>query len=355
MRVAIWGSYKHGNFGDDLMAVLFARRVREAGSSPIVLQLDPELAARLDLHVAGSVPELLDEADLCVMGGGAMLEAGSLRWAARGYSRDLERDLLALWRCARGRVPVHASSIGGSGATSPLRLSPAKAVLLRSGVVGASTVRLPEDVLLLRRLGVEATYHPDVVLGASRSFAGERTRRDDRFRVGVNLNVRTGSGLTRRLLDWAAADPAVELVFLHTHLPGHAAGYEVLPDRSDRVAHHRYRDPDETTAALAELDVLVSSKLHVGVTALSYDVPFVSYAGKAKSVAFLRSIGADHLRFRSGEDERVVSLLERALLEVTASGGPARSLLPGEQLRDQRARSHGHTDAVDELLGLRRA
>ena len=47
--VAIWGSYNHGNFGDDVMAVLFARAVADAGATPVVFRMDRDLARRYEI------------------------------------------------------------------------------------------------------------------------------------------------------------------------------------------------------------------------------------------------------------------------------------------------------------------
>ncbi len=351
MRVAIWGSYKHGNFGDDLMAVLFARRAAAAGADPVVLELDPALARRVGIERASSVDELLDGADLCLMGGGAMLESGVLRWGARAYSRDLEADLVKLWRGARGRLPIHALSIGGSGRTTPWRLSPAKALLYRSGVVERATVRLPDDVEVLSRCGVPTEHHPDVLLRADRWFRGAGDPRGERLRVGVNLNRRTGGALASAVVDRARTRDDLEVVFFHSHLPGHGQDYELLPPQEGRISHHHYEDPDETTAALAALDLLVSSKLHLGVTALSFGVPFLSYAGKAKTAAFLRSIDAGHHRFVPGDEARLLAVIDGAATQLRAGRDPRPDLLPAA-LDAQRRASVGHEHSLDAALGV---
>ena len=76
MKIAIWGSYNHGNYGDDIMAIQFAKALMDEGFEPWVYRLDKDLADRFQIHSTSSLDELLDESPICLIGGGAMLESG---------------------------------------------------------------------------------------------------------------------------------------------------------------------------------------------------------------------------------------------------------------------------------------
>ena len=54
-----------------------------------------------------------------------------------------------------------------------------------------------------------------------------------------------------------------------------------------------YTDPQSTLEFLASLDLVVSYKLHLGLTALALGVPFYSLGGSGKAKAFLSNIDAD--------------------------------------------------------------
>ena len=96
MKVAIWGSYNHGNFGDDVMAVLFARAVAAAGATPVVFRMDGDLARRYGIATEDELGPLLEGARLVIMGGGAMLAGGGLRKQVQRWYRDYDRDFARL-------------------------------------------------------------------------------------------------------------------------------------------------------------------------------------------------------------------------------------------------------------------
>lgn len=73
MKVAIWGSYNHGNYGDDLMAIQFANYFKELGVHPCVYRLDECLAKKYSIESAKSLDDLLENASFGIIGGGGML------------------------------------------------------------------------------------------------------------------------------------------------------------------------------------------------------------------------------------------------------------------------------------------
>ena len=119
----------------------------------------------------------------------------------------------------------------------------------------------------------------------------------------------------RALLELTLRHKRLVLHFIRSHLVDAAASYEIMPTAfGESVQLHRYRDPKETAAFLGSLDAIVSSKLHLGVVALSYGVPFLSFSGKGKTRAFMRSIGAEHAVFAVAQERSVVRTLEDMLV-----------------------------------------
>lgn len=68
---------------------------------------------------------------------------------------------------------------------------------------------------------------------------------------------------------------------------------ELLPEEYPYIKHHIYTDTLSTLRVFKFLDLLVSCKLHIGLTALSLGVPFYSYRGPRKARYFLKSVNAD--------------------------------------------------------------
>ena len=347
MKVAVWGSYNHGNFGDDVMAVLFARAVAEAGGEPVVYRMDSDLARRYDIETESELEPLLDGARLVIMGGGAMLAGGGLRKQAQRWYRDYNRDFARLALAAeRADCPIHPISIGGDGGASTLSRSQRR--LYSSSAMGSATVRLPTDVDVLEGFGVRAVHHPDILLAGPQLLgtSGGHQAREECTTIGVNIFERTGRTLATRLLDEAARRPDLRLVFMHSHLPSMPQQYEIQPEVDlPNVTLHRYTDPVATCETIASLDLLVTSKLHLGVTALAGGVPFLSYAGPPKATAFLSELGASRDVYTQARSGDLFDLL-------VAPDGPERILqgVPWAAVETARDASAGHLEALRRVI-----
>jgi hypothetical protein len=345
MKVAIWGSYNHGNFGDDVMAVLFARAVAEAGGRPVVYRMDRELADRHDVETEDALDPLVDGARLVIMGGGAMLAGGGLRKHAQRWYRDYNRDFARLASAAeRAACPIHAISIGGDG--GPSRLSKSQRRLYSSEMMRSATVRLPTDVATLEAFGIPTVHHPDILLAGPEHLGVVGRRDPDRVTIGLNIFERTGRDLADGLMEAAAQRPDLRLVFIHSHLPSQPQRYEIQPDSEHAdIVLHRDTDPAATCETIASLDVLVTSKLHLGVTALAAGVPFVSFAGPPKARAFLEGLGGGAEVYDQSSWRELLDLL----LE---SQGHQRLThrVPWPTVDAARQASEGHLDALRAII-----
>ena len=72
-RVALIGYYGRGNFGDDLMAVIFGRFIEQQGADLRVYKLCEPYSRRFGFEVVHTPEQLLEGADLLVSGGGGSL------------------------------------------------------------------------------------------------------------------------------------------------------------------------------------------------------------------------------------------------------------------------------------------
>jgi polysaccharide pyruvyl transferase WcaK-like protein len=342
MKVGIWGSYNHGNYGDDLMALQFATVLKQMGADPWVYRLDSKLAERYSVHTTHSLAELFQAARFCLIGGGAMLVDQQY------ISADMEQDFQDLYQaCLQHKVPIFPISVGSGGRGVATDLSGARTQFWQNVACKASTVRLQEDVALLNTMGKEAIYYPDVLLTTNQFWnINVQKQNDGKLHVGINLGKSVyEKSLVARLYLTAHIRKDIVFHFIRTHLPGYPTTYEILPGQdSPNIRQHHYADILDTLSFLSSLDLLVSSKLHLGLTALTLGVPFYNFCGASKTQSFLTSIGAREAVFVKREFLRLSSILSspQKILE-------AKSCFDFNALSTLQEMSWGHINFLKEV------
>jgi polysaccharide pyruvyl transferase WcaK-like protein len=289
MKVAIWGSYNYGNYGDDIMALQFATYLKKLGAEPFVYGLDDSLAKEYALHTTNSWDELFDGAKFCIIGGGGVL--------VNNLTKNVDEEFRELnSRSISNKCPVYPISIGGQGLGVNATLSPGRTEFFKSEFCHWSTVRLKEDVELLNKLGKEAFYYPDVLLSVPDYWEiPVATKSNDQIQVGVNIpDSSQGRLFAAQLKLIAQVRKDIVFHFIPTYLPDSSVSWELLPKTSySNFKTHVYTDPKKTMQFLASLDLLISYKLHLGLTALALGVPFYSLGGPGKAHQFLKNINAE--------------------------------------------------------------
>jgi hypothetical protein len=340
MKAAIWGSYNYGNYGDDIMAIQFAKVLKVQGFEPWVYRLDQSIAARFQIQSTHSLNELFDQAKFCMIGGGAMLEGGA---------SENDRDFDALRVASlQYRCPVYPVSVGGNGQGILTQLSPEKYRFWTSEYCQPPTVRLTIDIALTQILGKRAIYYPDV-LWTVRKFWGisPQPLTSDTLHVGINIPNSTAARLlAHQLNSIALVRRDIIFHFIRTYLPTSPINLELMPEiNSPFIQHHVYKDPKETLEFLSTLNLVISHKLHLGLTALALNVPFLSLGGKCKTKSFLKEIGADFaiLSSRKKNTDLVTLLASHRKIEKFKSQF---NWLLIKQLQDI---SFGHIDHVKAL------
>lgn len=278
-RVAIWGAYWQGNFGDDLMAVMIAREVRACGADPVLYRLNAGLAERHGLEVADSIERLLAGASVVVLGGGAVLH---------DYGND--ECSLALGRLVDAAedsgVPMIAVSVGSHGATTRFPEESSIHRLLTSSRFLGGTVRLASDVSLLALYGVHAVYFPDMVLCAR--CTSSRPSPSPRRTVGLSIPRRSKMALFGRCVEKMYRMFGIRTLWIDRFRAGRERGacYE-------GKLYYKYDDPFELIEQLQALQGVLSTGLHVGLAAWCVGCPFVALAPSGKTRAVLREAGAE--------------------------------------------------------------
>ncbi|MEM7145922.1 MAG: hypothetical protein AAF591_12365 [Verrucomicrobiota bacterium] len=184
-------------------------------------------------------------------------------------------------------------SIGGCGLGVGTRVVGGIEQLWARGLCGESVVRLREDVALVESFGGEASYLPDMLWDAARCFGVERER--DRYperplRLGVNfLRSRVSKKFESYVAE--AIPEGVEVFYVTVNTEDRVRGEITAAETSERVHNFMHRDPLDLLRFVGTLDLLISGKLHVGLTAMSLGTRFISCRGRDKTRAMLGALG----------------------------------------------------------------
>jgi hypothetical protein len=311
-KVGLVGFYGHGNFGDDLMAVVFGLFLKQAGVPFSVYRLCPPYAEAFQFKVAHSVDELLQDTQVLLWGGGGLL----IPWSNLTYDLlfpGIAEEFNGLISAARRRgLRFCACSVGGSG-DHPARLTPG---YKHSFIEAAEyvSVRNPQDLSLLERFGVRADYFPDVLWRAPDCFPVRRQKAGT-LRVGIDLYlgnlVRSNSLYVIPLLNLISRSRRdCEFVFIDT------TNRSVKPYRGlgrfmtgANVSSYQFCDPFADLEFLASLDLLVSSRLHTLLLCLGYGVPAVSLFAERKTRLFLQNLERPDLYYGHRRIRQFLSLM----------------------------------------------
>ena len=307
--VVLHGAYHTDNFGDTLLMHI-TRGWLEGVSPRVEVRMPFVPTDLLGEHDPGPIrgPRALLGADMFVYGGGGYMgepPQDPARWSLRLAWRHLLPGLaMTLWRRT-----VTICGVGAGPLTHPLaralirpilrrarpvtvRDEPSRATLVALGA-NPDTVETTTDLALsLRRETL-----PEDAVGHARAWVAALPTGP---RLGVHLSPSVAPGAPGRLLldevvAYALAHPEVQLVALTDQrgAAGQAAvAAEVERRLPSRTHVYAYDGPWRLTALLAELDAVVTTKLHVGIVAVALDTPVLSYPTHTKTPRFYAQIGA---------------------------------------------------------------
>lgn len=339
MKVAVWGSCNFGNYGDDIMVLMYARFIKENGANPVVYRLDKKLANLYGIETVFTLDELIKEASFAMIAGGSWLEKHGFNENTFGFDSDME-DLLSVLQA--NNCPLYSFSIGGDGHVDPNVLTLARKRIFSSELYKGGTVRLDKDVYLLKSLGKDVDLFPDVVLSLPRFWKPKESESQEKgYKIGFQL-AGAGYGVRRMInrINWLYPN---KYYCINSHLPGYNLGYELAFEKeSINRLNFEYEDPQTYIDFIASLDTIVSFKLHPSVTAIAYNVPCLLLGGLNKTKEFLKSIHAEN----SIIDARKVNrhLITNNLTKVADSN------FDWKIINEQAKNSFGHFDVLKSII-----
>ncbi|AFZ01179.1 polysaccharide pyruvyl transferase family protein [Calothrix sp. PCC 6303] len=342
MKAAIWGSYNYGNYGDDIMALQFATYLKKLGAEPYVYGLDNNLAKKYEINTTDSWDELFDGSKFCLIGGGGVL--------VNNLTKNVDEEFQELYlRSIKHNCPVFPISIGGQGLGENAILSQTRLEFFSGDACQTPTVRLTEDVELFQKFGKQSIFYPDVLLSVADYWnIIPRTKPNEQIQVGINLPASFQANLLVNQLRFISqVRKDIVFHFVPTYLPNSSINWELSPKHnSPFIKNHIYTDPKNTMEFLRSLDLIISYKLHLGLTALALGVPFFSVGGPGKAKQFLKSIDAEFAIFPSNAK---VSRLFR-FLSRPSNVRNVRNQFDFNSIAKLREASWGHMKRIDEIV-----
>jgi hypothetical protein len=201
-------------------------------------------------------------------------------------------------------VKICAISIGGDGEERQPKkyYSRHRISFFSSHQFLDGTVRLAGDVEQMKKFGKNFKFIPDCLLSVNKFVKPPATIKNlpDVPISKIGFNFKKGKYLSEPFLDglfsYAGKNKNIIFYFITTHLEKTGMDYEYIPAKeTENIKIIKYTDPEELLQFMSELDVLISSKLHLGITGLTVQTPFLSYRGPGKAKSFLQSIGGENM------------------------------------------------------------
>lgn len=341
MKVLIWGYYSRGNFGDDAMAILIAQSVQSRGWLPIILTPSPYFDPVPGVEICSTLEDCGEVQAAVIGGGGLMNEVSFLRriWNLRKepFKADLaDIDSLNAWLQANSKkiLPI---SIGGCGK----KFGKEKATLLSTNAI-PGTVRLKSDIEVLRSLGITGyTHYPDILWKIPEAFGVSGSHSSQGKSIGFNIKAKHAGRSFLDLMSGLTTKHQLSLKNVTSHVDRERYSYE---NEFENVSTISYTgNLPRFLEQLGALSIVVSSKLHVGLAAMSLGVPFVSYKGPAKTHAALREIGLD--RYICDSEDQLLRILE----DIMENYDVTRKLI-GAIAAKESALAGGHLEHLAQTL-----
>lgn len=306
--IALHGAYRGNNFGDVLLLSLFAGWIRETiPDASVLLPFASPVVRGLVTAEGSSSPHSVFRANALIYGGGGYFGEPTVNPKAWGY------------RLIKNHIPVGAATrirrrpygIIGVGA------GPLSNVIARECVVwlcnGARivAVRDEESREYLIEYGVDGrkiavtadaalTIKQDSVPEAERERAREvLAPLKGRYLVGVHLSEPPELEdktrlLKKEIVSFAGQNPDVGFVLISDSEGSRdqlSAASELAGYLSDRAVIVKYEKPWQLVAVLSRLDMVVTTKLHVGIVASALEKVVLSFPKHMKTPRFYKQIG----------------------------------------------------------------
>lgn len=306
-QALIVGPYRVHNFGDDLIGAVIAKYLQSQGYGVSIPRLAAENAQWLGTQYADTYDGAFEAADLVVVGGGGIMSDTAGAKPGASYLEIVSRAVAA------GELAEQPVVITGVGAGPWLREKSRRLAVEVSTRAERVGVRDQESYEHLRALGVDENK---LVAGADLALLTSdhlrfRRRRSAERRIGLQFDIALFEDMRENpCLDEIQAEVArfANENERHVVLVSNGRHRSQLAEVAPGCVLLRYAALKEFLPRLAALDVLMTSHLHLAITAYSQRIPSFSLYVREKTRRFYDQIGhperAVDLRTATPDDVR---------------------------------------------------
>jgi polysaccharide pyruvyl transferase WcaK-like protein len=315
-NVGLFGYYGRHNFGDDLMAAMFAKAVVDCGASCLVYGMSCDYGERYRVQTTDSVDKLIANSRVIVYGGGGALLPQP---ASHAFSQTIGR---LVDECQRRSVPLACLSIGGNNL--PLRAITPESRQRLAYYAAYMSLRNPQEASLLREVGLNAEFYHDVVWMTPLVFGrGQYAPRERRFnRIAVNLYPQHDfkDELDEVFASIADTSSTTNWFFVETHIfaPQYRQAY-IPTVTCDRFQPYQFADVDDGLRFIPQCDLIITSRLHVGIVAMSLGIPCIALSPEPKTRSCFEQLGLSEYCWGMDEVVRLSDVDDREACRELAS------------------------------------
>jgi hypothetical protein len=294
MIFGIYGAYSQGNFGDDLMALMFAQEVLKSGNQPLIYGLSSADCSLPGCQTTQNFDEFLVKSKCFIYGGGGILTVNSFK---ASFQNLMRQEIFALISHAnKNNKAIGVFSVGSKGFNKLMPVDYAQKLLSSASV---ATVRLVSD-LSWPFLPSNSYSYPDCVLGLKHNLDMPMPKPKlintfCRRRIAVNLSKQYGyfSLVIFWLLTFILP---IDVIYVAAHSSRRGFGSDFqIPAKLIRYLprFHNYRINNALSALseLASYDAIISHKLHVGIASMALGSTFFPNSRNLKVLAFFTELG----------------------------------------------------------------
>ncbi|TRN21548.1 hypothetical protein [Vibrio furnissii] len=280
MKVFIWGCYNQGNFGDDLMGIIFSKLFQKEGCQVQCYRLSSYLSSKYQIETTHSVKEAIEWCDIIVIGGGAFFKKEHETHSM--INQDLNELSVELNKYDK---KLYCVSIGSDNVSSKDELyQPRKEIIENKNFSGGS-VRIKSDLATFDLS--DTIFIDDIILTlpvALEYLGFDKIKTSNLLKNRTIINF-SKKNFLKSLFNIKLWNLLVTSVYFKSHDSDSGIKSEAnLPF----VSYFENKDPIISSFELSEAKNVTSTKLHVGVAACSFGVGFKSVYGNEKTRTFLK-------------------------------------------------------------------
>lgn len=302
--IGLFGAYWINNFGDDLMALIFAKNLRKLGYEVLIFGLN-NYENPYGAQVEKKFDSFLESIDCLIIGGGGFLVPKKL---TSSYDLDMDKKSQKLAATVKHkRIPCFAVSVGGNGSLAVEKEDLPKGWRELLGSCNAISVRNEKDLPLANKFCQDVEFNDDVVW-LSKTLLTNQSGNSYRDYGQLLVNL-SGKGRRGKIFGFLiqSCSPFYNLKFI-----------EISTDLSRKKNCSTPGEPvEEILHKLINADLIISTKLHIGLASLAMGGRFVSVLGPPKVQALLRSLNADYFGGSVFENLRFITyLISKKVLDL---------------------------------------